>query len=139
MTKKKLGRQWTWAPSKSKKPTVPEEIKADLEAKAAKLVEEVLTPKYIKPPPKDYQFNYPIKIWTKWNRSFFYFTSTGNCPNLDAISPTFEAPFARMEYTASGRFNLAYFRHTEKWFEIFQGLTMDECLKLIVDGPFTLT
>ena len=68
MPKKKPGRQWTWAPSKRQKPTVPEKIKADLEAKAAKLVEEVLTPKYIKPPPNDLQFNYPIDIWTKWHK-----------------------------------------------------------------------
>jgi hypothetical protein len=62
MPKKKPGRQWTWAPSKMQKPTVPEKIKADLEAKAAKLVEAVLTPKYIKPPPKVQRFNYPTTI-----------------------------------------------------------------------------
>jgi hypothetical protein len=139
MPKKKPGRHWTWAPSKREKPTVPEKIKADLEAKAAKLVEEVLMPKYIKPPPKDQRFNYPTTIWTKWHKCFFYFTSTWASPGSSRIAPTFEAPFARLEYTADGRFNLAYFRHTEKWFEIYQGLTLNECLKLIAeDGPFTL-
>lgn len=139
MAKKKPGRQWTWAPSKMQKPTVPEKIKTDLEAKATKLVAEVLTPKYIKPPPKKQEFNYPIKIWTKWHKCFFYFTSTWASPGPNRIAPTFEAPFARMEYTADGRFSLAYFRHTEQWAEIYTSLTMDDCLKLIAeDGPFTL-
>jgi hypothetical protein len=71
--------------------------------------------------------------------SHFYFTSTWASPGPNRIAPTIEAPFARMEYTADGRFSLAYFRHTEQWFEIYQGLSMGECLKLISeDGPFTL-
>ena len=139
MAKKKPGRQWTWAPSKREKPRIPEKVKAELEAKATKIVEEVLTLKYIKPPPDDLQLNYPIDIWTKWNRNFFYFTSTWASPGPNRIAPTFEAPFARMEYTADGHFSLAYFRHTEQWAEIYTGLTMNECLKLIAeDGPFTL-
>jgi hypothetical protein len=139
MPKKKAGRQWTWAPSKRDKPTVPDKIKAELESKAEKLVEEVLTPKYIEPPPKNNQFNYPIKIWTKWHKSFFYFTSTWASPGPNRIAPTFELPFARLEYTADGCFNLAYFRHTEKWFEIHRGLTMADCLELIADGePFSV-
>jgi hypothetical protein len=139
MPKPNPARQWMRASSKSSKPSVPEKIKTDLETQAAKLVEEVLTPKYIQPPPAEPRFNYPVKVWTKWNKCFFYFTSTWACPFPDAIEPTFEAPFARLEYTAAGRFNLAYFRHTGKWFEIFQGLTIGECLKLISeDGPFTL-
>ena len=139
MPKKKPGRQWTWVPSKTQKPRVPPKIKLELEAKATKLIEEVLTPKYIKPPPDDLQSNYPIDIWTKWNRNFFYFTSTWASLGPNRIAPTFESPFARMEYIEDGRFNLAYFRHTGKWFEIFTNLSMNECLKLIADdGPFTL-
>lgn len=69
----------------------------------------------------------------------FYFTSTWASPGPNRIAPTFEAPFARLEYTAEGYFSLAYFRHTEQWAEIYTGLTMDECLKLIAeDGPFIL-
>jgi hypothetical protein len=139
MAKKKPGRQWTWAPSKTQKPTVPQKIKAELEAKAAKLVAEVLTPKYIKPPPENPEFNYPIEIWTKWNRNFFYFTSTWASPGPNRIAPTFESPFARMEFVGNDSFSLAYFRHTGKWSEIYSELTMEECLKLIAeDGPFTL-
>jgi hypothetical protein len=51
----------------------------------------------------------------------------------DALSPTFESPFARMEYVGDGQFNLAYMRHTGKWWEVYRGLTADECLKRIGD------
>src|SRR5262249_24357303 len=38
-----------------------------------------------------------------------------------AIKPTFEAPFVRLEYVGNRRFNLAYMRHTDKWWEVYQG------------------
>jgi hypothetical protein len=120
------------------KPRVPDDIKTELEAKAKKLINKVLTPKYIKPPPKKPQFNYPTDIWTKWNKSFFYFTSTWASPRPNRIAPTFERQFARLEYVGDQRFNLAYLRHTGKWWEIYKGLTISQCLKLIGDGgPFT--
>ena len=48
---------------------------------------------------------------------------------------TFETKFARMEYVGNERFNLSYMRHTQKWWEIYQELTITECLKLIVEEP----
>jgi hypothetical protein len=40
-----------------------------------------------------------------------------------------------MEYVADNRFNLAYMRHTEQWFEVSQDISMDECLKSIEENP----
>ena len=37
----------------------------------------------------------------------------------------------RMEYEGSRRFNLAYMRHTGKWCEVFQGLSLEENLETI--------
>lgn len=139
MAKNKPERQWTWGLSKMYKPKVPEDIKAELDAKAKELIYKVLIPKYIKPPPKKPQFNYPTDIWTKWHRSFFYFTSTWASPGPHRIAATFESPFARLEYVGDRRFNLAYLRHTGKWWEIHKELSISQCLKLISDGgPFTL-
>ena len=139
MPKKKPGRQWTWAPNKRLKPKVSDDIKAELETKAKELIEKVLTPKYIKAPPKKPQSNYPTEIWTKWHRSFLYFTSTWASPGPHKIAPTYERPFARMEYVGDQRFNLAYLRHTGKWWETNKNLTINQCLKLIgEDGPFTM-
>ena len=39
-----------------------------------------------------------------------------------------------MEYVGDGRFNLAYMRHNDKWWEVGQRLTAKECLERIRDG-----
>ena len=133
MAKKNLHKMWVYAPGKPAPPSVPEDLKAEVKAKADDLVESVLKPQHVKPPPKDLRWNYIIDIYTKWHRSFFYFCSTYACPGPNALSPTFESPFARMEYVGAGRFNLAYMRHTGKWWEVYQGLTAEECLETIRD------
>jgi hypothetical protein len=138
MAKKKPQKRWVYAPGKPAPPSVPEDLKAEVKAKADDLVEAVLKPQHVKPPHKDLRWNYIIDIYTKWHRSFFYFCSTYASPGPNALSPTFESPFARMEYVGAGRFNLAYMRHTGKWWEVYQGLTVDECLESIRDeGIFT--
>ena len=133
MAKKKPKRMWVYAPGKPTPPSVPEDLKAEVKAKADDLVETVLKPQHVKPPPTDPRWNYITDIYTKWHRSFFYFCSTYACPGPNALSPTFESPFARMEYVGAGRFNLAYMRHTGKWWEVYQGLTAEECLETIRD------
>lgn len=40
----------------------------------------------------------------------------------------------RMTLTALGRFELAYFRHTGKWFTVFRGLTAAECFREIEEN-----
>ena len=101
-------------------PKFPMTLKKEVQTKADDLVEKVLAPKYIKPPPKKPRWNYPIELWTKWHRSFFYFGSTWASPGPNRIAPTFEARFARLEYVGDRRFNFAYFRHTEEWWTIAQ-------------------
>ena len=38
---------------------------------------------------------------------------------------------ARMTLTGFARFDLAYFRHTERWFTVYRALTAAECFKEI--------
>ena len=97
--KKKSPRTWM-LPSptqRTAKAALPERIKAEMDAKATKLVEK-LKPKYVKPPPKKPQFNYITDVWIKWIGGTLYFGTTYACPFPDAISPSFEAKFARMEH-----------------------------------------
>ena len=96
---------WQISPSK-KKPTtpLPDSLKAEVQAKANALIEDVLKPKYVLSPPKDEQFNYIIDIGARWYRNSFYFYSTYACPGPNALTPTFEAKFAKMEYLGGGRF-----------------------------------
>jgi hypothetical protein len=128
---KKKARRWVWVPKKPPKPRVPEALKAEVETKGRALVEGFFKPKFIEPRPKDPRWNFIVDIGSRWYRSFFYFYSVYECPGPNALEPSFESPFARMEYVGGDRFNLAYMRHTGKWWELFQGLTVDESLKTI--------
>lgn len=128
----------TWGPSPAKQPrtNLSETLKAEIERKANELVETNLKMRFIQQPPKDPKYNYIIGLSTKWYGQYFYFVSTYACPGPNAISPTFDVNFARMEHTAMGRFHLAYLRHTGKWQELFRGQTLDECLASIRDDPW---
>ncbi len=127
----------TWMPAsqRRKKPQVPDSIKLFLKKKADEIIENVLKPKHIKPPPIDNDFNYLVDIYSKWYRNYFYFCAKYNCPSPSAISPSFETKFARMEYVGNEKFNLSYMRHTEQWWEIYQELPMLESIKIIADDP----
>ena len=133
MAKKKAKRTWIYSPKKPTPPTVPDDLKAEVEARANELIETQLTSRFINHPPEDQRWNYLTGISTKWHRSFFYFVGDYASPGPNALSPTFESRFARMEYVGDGKFNLAYMRHTGKWWEVSRGLTAEECLERIGD------
>jgi hypothetical protein len=82
------------------------------------------------PPDKKAQFNYLVGLHIKWHGPFFYFCSRYCSPGPKALSPSFESRFARLQYAGYRRFNLAYFRHTGRWCEIAQLLSLEECLSL---------
>jgi hypothetical protein len=115
------------------KPKVPDALKTKVQDRANQLVEEFLKPNFIKKPPKKPRWNYIIDIHTKWHRSFFYFIATFRSPGPTAITPTFEAPFTRLEYVGKNRFNMAYMRHTGEWWAIRTGLSLAKCLDAIRD------
>jgi hypothetical protein len=127
-------KRWGSSPAKPPKGSVPEDVKAEVERKARELIDKVLKPRHVKPPPEDQRFNYITDISGKWHGHSFFFVSTYACPGPDALSPTFEDRFARMEHVGGGRFNLSYMRHTGRWVELFGGQTVDECLKVIEEG-----
>jgi hypothetical protein len=39
-----------------------------------------------------------------------------------------------MTLTGSGRFDLAYFRHTDKWFTVYRALPAAECFREIEEN-----
>ena len=127
-----------WMMQPAKKPTVSlsAALKTEAETKANELIADSLKPKHVKPPQPDEQFNYVTDIGTKWYRHYFYFIATYACPSSNAISPTFEHKFARMEYVGDSVFALSYMRHTEDWFELFNKVSVDECMKAIRDDPW---
>jgi hypothetical protein len=131
---KKRPKTWTWV-YRPPKPPVPADLKAEVGRKAEAVVQEFLKPQFIKPPPKDWRWNYITDIHSKWHRSFVHFSATYRSRGPTASKPTFEAPFARLDYAGNRRFSLAYLRHTGKWWEVHRGLTLDKCLKTIREDP----
>ena len=65
-----------------------------------------------------------------------YFISVCCSPGPQAISPTFEEKFAKMEYVGNAKFALSFMRHTGQWVELYAALTVDECLQAIQDDPW---
>ena len=132
----KQRKPWEIRPQRKPKTRLPASLKAEVEAKAADLIENVLKPKHVLPPPEGERFNYIIDIGARWYRNFFYFFSTYACPGPNALSPTFESKFARMEYLGNATFALYFMRHTGEWVGLYDALTLDECLKAIEDDPW---
>lgn len=132
----RAGYQWVYAPKKPAPPKVPDALKREVETKANALIEAVLKPKHVQPPPEDPQFNYIESLATKWVRSYFYFYAVYRSAGPYALGGQFEAKFARMEYIGNGLFNLAYMRYTGQWFELFTELPLDACLDSIRDDPW---
>ena len=128
MTTKK---SWQVMPAKQIKPTTPSSTQSLLKEKADKLIEDIIKPKHVQSASITNDHNYIADIYSKWYRNNFYFCAIYNSPSANAIYPSFETKFARMEYVADNTFNLAYMRYTGKWFEVSQAISMDECLKLI--------
>src|SRR5204862_1224178 len=110
----KQRKTWVYSPPKPSPAPVSESLKAEVERKANELVETVLKPKHVQPPPRDPKFNYVTAISTRWHGRYFYFVSTYACPGPHAVSPSFEAKFARLEHAGGARFNLSFPRHTGK-------------------------
>lgn len=77
-------------------------------------------------------FNYAVAVFAEWRAQAFYLcvryrTPTGR-PEEEFVVRT-----TRMQYAGSGRFHLAYFRHTERWQPVYFGLTAAECFQAIED------
>ena len=136
MAKRKQPRMmWVYSPHMPKGSLLPEDVKREVALRAQRIVDE-WKPKHIKKPPKNYRFNYITDLYTKWHRQFFYFCATYTCPSPDALSPTFESCFTRIEYVGKNRFNLAYMRHTGKWWTTEFELTPEACFETIRANGF---
>jgi hypothetical protein len=83
-------KMWVYAPQKPAPPKVPEALKREVETKANALVEAVLKPKHVQPPPEAPQFNYIEDIATKWVRSYFYFFALYRSAGPYALGGQFE-------------------------------------------------
>ena len=137
MAKKKRPTQRAWLPaSGASSPALDAAVKAQVEAKVKDLIDKELKPRHVKPPPEDARFNYLTDITLSWHGSTLFLVAVYACPGPNAISPTFEERFARLRPAAAGRFDLSFMRYTGQWIELYEGLTVEQCLETIRDDPW---
>ena len=132
----KQRKDWVFSPAKKSKSSLPGTVKDEVDTKAKELIDKVLKPKHIKPPPEGHQLNYITDITIRWIGSMCYFISIYACPGPNAIAPTFEEKFARMGYVGNANFTLSFMRHNGKWVELFTGISVGDCMKAILDDPW---
>lgn len=134
---KKRPKQWVWAPaSQASRPTLDSATKSQVEAKVRELIDAVLKPKHVVPPPPEARFNYLSDITLKWHGATLFLVAVYTCPGPNALSPSFESRFARLKPGGGGRFDLDFMRHTGQWVPLHQGLTLDQALEAIRDDPW---
>ncbi len=132
----KQRKAWISSPESKAKSSLPGTVKDEVETKAKELIDKVLKPQHVQPPPEGSQSNYIFDISIQWLGSKCFFVSTYACPGPNAISPTFEAKFARLEHVGDGKFNLSFMRQTGQWVQLYDVLSVDECMKSIQDDPW---
>lgn len=131
MSKKKKA-AWGWAPAKQTfKPTDAQ--KKIVSEKFEPLLEKIR--QGLPPVPEPQKFNHCVDVFSKWWRSYFYIMQKYKCPPEGYISDGFETGVARMEFRGDDTFDLAYFRHTGKWWVIAEGISLEECLDWVKTDP----
>lgn len=131
------GGGWVYDPARAfrrSKVQVPPDTQRQVQGRAQDLIDSILKPCHIQLPPKKAHFNYLVDIYPKLRGPFFYFCSKYCFPGPHELSASFESKFAKLQYVGSGRFNLAYLRHTGEWWEVAQPLSLEECFSWIKGG-----
>lgn len=80
-------------------------------------------------------WNYRTDLYSKWYRNYFYLCSRNESQSPNRLADAFEDKFTRLEYVGPNRFNLAYYRHTDQWWTIYEGLNLEECLRSVEEDP----
>ena len=101
-------------------------------------IESQLKPNHITPEHQNDRYSYITDFYTKWHGRYFYLYAIYHDPSKNAISPSFDVKIARLEYIRSNSYSLAYMRHTGKWYVLFFGISIDECLEAIDNMPHFL-
>lgn len=117
---------------KPQQPTIVE--KNEISGACQPLIEKFRS-QYIKNIPDKNRNNYPVDIYTKWHRNYFYFCEKFCSDSVNRINDQFEEKFVRLEYTGRDDFSFAYFRHIGKWWIVAEHINLDRCLREIESNP----
>ena len=132
-----MKKTWGYRPAKQKK-VISEQTKLRVGLACDEFVGAYLRPRDVRPfSPKNKKQAQCVDIEWNWNRGFVYFKAFYKDLRPDIISETYDYPFARLEYVEENLFHLAFFRHTEKWWNITygNGSSLEECFEMIQELP----
>lgn len=113
-------------------PTATKVQKESISKQFDPFVEELK--KKLEPIPEPQVFNHCIDIFSKWRGNFFYIMQkykTGE----NSMTDFFETGLARLEFYGEDRFNLSFFRYTEKWEPhfMYQDISSEAAKKAILE------
>ncbi len=128
-------RMWYYNPSKPPKPKIDEFAKQGIKKKCDRFIDSVLKPRFVSNEQTTSDELFVIGIYSKWWRNYIYFHAKYQDDRSEAIEPTFDLKLVRMEYLEENKYDLAYFRHTGKWWVIFHEIPLEECFEAIEDMP----
>lgn len=81
------------------------------------------------------EFNYPFDILGRWRGSTYTFFQRYRSGYPQNLGEEFDAPFARLDWKSSNRFDLMWYRHTGKWHRLHEGLSLQRAMAtLTADG-----
>ena len=83
---------------------------------------------YFLPAIRPTKFNYPVDILGKWHGSKYRFIQRYRSGYPDNLGEGFDSPFARLDWISRDRFNIMWRRHTEEWFCLHRGLSLEMAL-----------
>lgn len=75
-------------------------------------------------------FNYVLAVFGEWRGRSYYLCARYRTPRGNPAEE-FVVRTTRMAYVGFGRFDLAYFRHTNRWQPVYSALTAQECFATI--------
>jgi hypothetical protein len=76
-------------------------------------------------------FNYPVDILGKWRGAQYRFIQRYRSGFPENLGEEFDAPFARLDWTAPDRFDIQWHRHTGQWFRLHRGLTLAKAINTL--------
>ena len=115
-------------------PAFSEAEKARVNVACEYLIADFMKPRFL-PQITPTPFNYPVDILGKWRGAQYRFIQRYRSGFPDNLGEEFDAPFARLDWIGSDRFDLQWHRHTGQWWRLYSGLTLDEAVQTIkADG-----
>jgi hypothetical protein len=111
---------------------VPDHLKRELTARMESFLKSTFRPGINKESAEKHGFNYVVDLHTEWRGRYVYLCARYRNPRAESPeSEFFEVRTTRAGYVGGGRFNLAYMRHTGRWYEVYAGLSLQECMETI--------